>query len=67
MADTIISAQYPPQIDITRTPLAYGDRALPRLVSLIHVYYFLQRLDLWSKTSSELSIQYSGSPILVPG
>ena len=33
MAQTVISAKYPPQIDPTRTPLAYGDRALPRLVS----------------------------------
>jgi len=31
MAKTVISARYPPQIDATRTPLAYGDRALPRL------------------------------------
>ncbi|XP_074660858.1 radial spoke head 14 homolog [Tubulanus polymorphus] len=31
MADTIISAKYPPLIDPTRTPLAYGNRALPRL------------------------------------
>ncbi|CAH1787094.1 unnamed protein product [Owenia fusiformis] len=31
MAKTVISALYPPQIDVTRTPLAYGDRAIPRL------------------------------------
>ncbi|KAL8561932.1 hypothetical protein ACOMHN_001258 [Nucella lapillus] len=31
MAFTVISAKYPPLIDATRTPLAYGDRALPRL------------------------------------
>ncbi|XP_046331630.1 radial spoke head 14 homolog [Haliotis rufescens] len=31
MALTVISAKYPPQIDVTRTPFAYGDRALPRL------------------------------------
>ncbi|XP_005097264.1 radial spoke head 14 homolog [Aplysia californica] len=31
MASTIISAKYPPNIDPTRTPLAYGDRAIPRL------------------------------------
>ncbi|XP_076471321.1 radial spoke head 14 homolog [Babylonia areolata] len=31
MAHTVISAKYPPLIDATRTPLAYGDRALPRL------------------------------------
>lgn len=31
MAKTLISAKYPPLIDPTRTPLAYGDRALPRL------------------------------------
>ncbi|KAJ8298668.1 hypothetical protein KUTeg_022728 [Tegillarca granosa] len=31
MAHTVISANYPPQIDTTRTPYAYGDRALPRL------------------------------------
>lgn len=30
-ANTVISAKYPPLIDPTRTPLAYGDRALPRL------------------------------------
>jgi len=33
MAGTVISAKYPPQIDPTRTTLAYGNRALPRLVS----------------------------------
>ncbi|KAK3104197.1 hypothetical protein FSP39_025204 [Pinctada imbricata] len=31
MAHTVISAKYPPQIDPTRTPYAFGDRALPRL------------------------------------
>ncbi|ESP02559.1 hypothetical protein LOTGIDRAFT_224792 [Lottia gigantea] len=31
MAFTRISAKYPPQIDPTRTPLAYGARAIPRL------------------------------------
>ena len=31
MAFTVISAKYPPQIDPTRVPLAYGDRALPKL------------------------------------
>ncbi|XP_078331854.1 radial spoke head 14 homolog [Crassostrea virginica] len=31
MAQTVISAKYPPHIDPTKTPLAYGDRALPRL------------------------------------
>ena len=31
MAFTVISAMYPPQIDPTRVPLAYGDRALPKL------------------------------------
>ena len=35
MAHTVISAKYPPLIDATRTPLAYGDRALPRLVSIV--------------------------------
>ena len=31
MAHTVISAKYPPQIDPSRTPFAFGDRALPRL------------------------------------
>lgn len=31
MAHTVISPLYPPQIDPTRTPYAFGDRALPRL------------------------------------
>lgn len=35
MAQTVISANYPPHIDPTRTPLAYGDRALPRLVRFL--------------------------------
>ncbi|XP_067945309.1 radial spoke head 14 homolog [Watersipora subatra] len=30
-AQTVISPQYPPHIDVTKTPLAYGDRAVPRL------------------------------------
>ena len=32
MSNCIITAHYPNQIDITKTPLAYGDRAVPRLV-----------------------------------
>jgi hypothetical protein len=31
MAGTVISAKYPPLIDVTHTPLAYGNRAVPRL------------------------------------
>eukprot|EP00794_Sanderia_malayensis_P016651 gene16651-18341_t len=31
MAHTVISANLPPNIDITKAPLAYGDRALPKL------------------------------------
>lgn len=31
MAHTVISANFPPNIDITKAPLAYGDRALPKL------------------------------------
>ncbi|KAK3774330.1 hypothetical protein RRG08_056377 [Elysia crispata] len=31
MAGVVISSKYPPNIDPTRTPLAYGDRAIPRL------------------------------------
>jgi len=38
MALTVISAKYPPHIDPAHTPLAYGDRALPRLVC---IRYFL--------------------------
>lgn len=33
MAFTVISAKYPPHIDPTKCPLAYGDRAIPRLVN----------------------------------
>ncbi len=32
MAKCVIPAHYPNQIDITKTPLAFGDRAVPRLV-----------------------------------
>lgn len=38
MSHCVISAQYPPQIDITKTPLAYGHGALPRLVSKMRKY-----------------------------
>lgn len=31
MANCIITAHYPNQIDLTRTPLAFGNRAVPRL------------------------------------
>ena len=33
MASTIISVNLPPDIDPTKARLAYGDRALPKLVS----------------------------------
>jgi hypothetical protein len=32
MSKCVIPAHYPNQIDITKTPLAFGDRAVPRLV-----------------------------------
>ncbi|KAK2193658.1 hypothetical protein NP493_8g00015 [Ridgeia piscesae] len=31
MGETLISAKYPPHIDVSRAPLAYGHRALPRM------------------------------------
>lgn len=34
MAGTVISNRLPPNIDVTKAPLAYGQRALPKLVSL---------------------------------
>jgi hypothetical protein len=34
MAGTVISNRLPPNIDITKAPLAYGQRALPKLVSI---------------------------------
>lgn len=33
MATTVISVHLPPDIDPTKARLAYGDRALPKLVS----------------------------------
>ena len=35
MAGTVISNKLPPNIDITKAPLAYGKRALPKLVSCL--------------------------------
>ena len=34
MASTLISAKLPPDIDPTKTQLAYSERALPKLVSI---------------------------------
>ena len=34
MAGTVISNRLPPNIDITKAPLAYGQRALPKLVRI---------------------------------
>ena len=42
MADCIIPTHYPNQIDITRTPLAFGDRAVPRLVN----FFFIKEQNL---------------------
>ena len=39
MAHTVISAKYPPLIDPTRATIAYGDRALPRLVNKTDFIY----------------------------
>lgn len=35
MAHTVISVKLPPNIDPTKARLAYGDRALPKLVSIV--------------------------------
>lgn len=43
MAFTVISAKYPPQIDPTRVPLAYGDRALPKLNRELQDHVLLTR------------------------
>ena len=51
MANCIIPAHYPNQIDITRTPLAFGDRAVPRLVSMFLPY------QLNNSTSIEFILQ----------
>jgi hypothetical protein len=45
MADCIIPTHYPNQIDITRTPLAFGDRAVPRLVN----FFFLLKSKIYHK------------------
>lgn len=34
MAHTVISMKLPPNIDPTKSRIAYGDRALPKLVSI---------------------------------
>lgn len=34
MAHTVISTKLPPNIDPTKSRIAYGDRALPKLVSI---------------------------------
>ena len=39
MSHCVISAKYPPQIDVTRTPLAYGSGALPRLVCIYFIKF----------------------------
>ena len=41
-AQTVISAKYPPHIDVTRAPLAFGDRAIPRLVSIEKIWQTTQ-------------------------
>lgn len=40
MAHTLISAKYPPLIDPTRATIAYGDRALPRLVTFFFLVFY---------------------------
>ncbi len=58
MANCIIPAHYPNQIDITRTPLAFGDRAVPRLVSMFLPYQLNKAISfefiLQNPTSSPL-------------
>jgi len=51
MASTLISAQLPPDIDPTKARLAYGERALPKLVSLYTRYF---ALFYYFKTFTEL-------------
>lgn len=44
MADCKIPAHYPNQIDVTRTPLAFGDRAVPRLVRFFKKNHFSNKI-----------------------
>ena len=37
MAHTVISVKLPPNIDPTKSRIAYGDRALPKLVSILTI------------------------------
>ena len=43
MAHTVISVKLPPNIDPTKSRIAYGDRALPKLVSID--YFGIFKLD----------------------
>ena len=57
MAQTVISAKYPPQIDTTRTPLAYGDGALPRLVSNVNLTCVSVTIPLAHRGQSSVTLQ----------
>lgn len=50
MAAAQITAKYPPNIDVTKAPLAYGKRALPRL------YHELTGTDLLTKQRAARSL-----------
>lgn len=45
-AQSVISSKYPPQIDVTKTPLAFGTGAIPRLVSIVKLCYTFYALLL---------------------
>ena len=67
MAQTVISAKYPPQIDTTRTPLAYGDGALPRLVSnvVVNVNVNCATIPLTQRGQASVTLQPDRHIILI--
>ena len=56
MAHTVISVKLPPNIDPTKSRLAYGDRALPKLVSMIICISKYLRSKVRSRLSWMLSV-----------
>jgi len=61
MGETLISAKYPPHIDVSRAPLAYGHRALPRMVS-----YLINVLIPRELARDLRHICCSVSPVVIP-
>ena len=65
MAHTVISMKLPPNIDPTKSRIAYGDRALPKLVSIYYFGIILTAQKISFVRTLMTAVIFTGSDVII--